>query len=58
MTIIVRTDIVMHLAMKIMHSTDERERSKRILNFLSSIQSVYIGIEEKDVQLNDEMRNE
>jgi hypothetical protein len=50
MTIIVGTDIIIHLAMEIIHSTDEREkeRRKRILNFSSWIQSVYIGIDEKD----------
>jgi hypothetical protein len=36
----------------------EKKRKKRILNLSSPIQSLYIGIEEKDVQLNDEMRNE
>ncbi len=57
--LIVETDNVIHLAMEIIHSTDERgtERRKRILNFSSSIQSLYIGIEEKDVQLYNEMRN-
>jgi hypothetical protein len=38
--------------------TETEREEKRILKFSSLIQSVYIGIEEKDVQLNNEMRNE
>jgi hypothetical protein len=48
MTIIVGTDIIIHLAMEIIHFTDEREkkkRRKRILNLSWWVQLVYIGIE-------------
>jgi hypothetical protein len=47
MTIIVGTDIIIHLAMEIIHFTDEREKKRRkgILNLSSWMQSVYIGIE-------------